>query len=180
MMETKIEKEYKMMITKQQFEDLKSFYPYNVTNNQINYYYDSKPSAYARGFAIRIRELNGEFIFTLKESVPEGKLEYEFVIEKNDINDQKIKNVLDSLHLKDQLFMIGTLKTIRHIYRDEFGELCLDENHYLQKVDYEVEYELFDHTMDKLDHFINLLKKCNIDYVPNKLSKLKRFRLSME
>lgn len=179
MVESKIEKEYKMMLSKEEFKNLLASFPKAIINDQINYYYDSKPSVYARGFGIRIRELNNKFYFTLKESVPEGKLEFEFEIPNNDINDAKVRELLDKLELFDSLEMIGTLRTIRHIHKDEFGELCIDENHYNGIVDYEVEYELFDHTLDKLEHFKNILKMCNIEFIQNNTSKIRRFRNSL-
>ncbi len=171
----KIEKEYKMMLTKKQFDTIKKHYLFDKTNTQINHYFNSVNN-FKKNYALRIRELNNTFIFTLKMNNENGKLEYEFEIDNLDINHNKIKSLLKELNIDDEFYPIGTMKTIRHILNDEFGELCLDENHYFYKVDYEIEYELFDYTQDKLEHFKNILKTFDIEFVLNKKSKLKRFK----
>ena len=176
MSNTKLEVEYKMLVTKEELQKLKSQYKPIEKLDQINYYYDSNPSLYQRGFSIRIREVDNKYIFTLKESLLNGKLEHEFEINSLNINDPKIKEVLDSLEIKDELHQIVTLRTIRHIYKDECGELCMVANEYNKIVDYEVEYELYNSDENHLEHFINLLIKCDIDYVENPISKLKRLK----
>ena len=175
----KIEKEYKMLLSKDEFDSLLNTYKPNKILKQTNYYFDSKPSLYSRGFSIRIREIDNKYTFTLKESTSLGKLEHEFDIDSFNIDDIVIKKLLDELNIHEPLSNIGSLKTTRHLFIDEFGELCIDYNEYNNIIDYEVEYELFDYTLDKLDHFKNILKKCNIEYKENPLSKLRRFISSL-
>ncbi|NLC97072.1 MAG: CYTH domain-containing protein [Erysipelotrichaceae bacterium] len=171
----KIEKEYKMLINESQFNKLKEEFKSNIVLDQVNHYYDTTPSLYNKKMAVRIREVNNEYIFTLKRSTFEGQLEYEFLIDNLDINDKKIKELLSTFSIVETLKYLGSSRTIRHLYKDEYGELCLDKNTYNNLIDYEVEYELFDPNNDKLEHFKNILKKCDIEYKENKNSKLKRF-----
>lgn len=171
----KIEKEYKMLLTKKQFEKIKKGYSFDKKNIQINHYFNSLNN-FKRNYAVRIRELNDKYIFTLKMNNENGKLEYEFEIDNLDIHHKKIEDLLQELNIDDKFYPIGTMKTIRYILNDEFGELCLDENHYFDKIDYEIEYELFDYTQNKLEHFKNILKTFDIEFVLNKKSKLKRFK----
>jgi len=172
----KLEVEYKMLVTKEELNKLIQTYTPIKTINQINHYFDSEPSLYLKGFALRIREINNKFIFALKENAPKGLIEYEFEIDSLNINNSKIKKLLNNLGINDSLNHIGTLNTIRHIYKDEHGEMCLDINKYNNIIDYEVEYELFNPEENHLNHFINLLKVCNITYVKNPLTKLQRLK----
>ena len=56
------------------------------------------------------------------------------------------------------------------------GILCLDENEYLGKIDYELEYELKDATQDDYKTLEEFLKTYNLSYIVNTNTKYKRFK----
>lgn len=175
---TKIEKEYKVLVDKTKLEKMIKYYSVEPII-QINHYFDSTPSLYQRGFSIRIRQIGNKNIFALKESLKDSKLEHEFEINGFNIEDENILNLFKELNINQKLEEIGELKTYRYLIKDEFGELCLDINEYSNIVDYEIEYELYNPSEDRLDHFKEILKKFDIEYIPNKLSKIRRFRMSL-
>lgn len=168
----KIEKEYKVLINQENFNNIIKNYNFKEVV-QINHYYDN---INLKNIAVRIREIKSKFIFTLKHVVNDQVIEHEIEVKENNIGDKDIQNILNNLNISGKLEYIGSLKTTRYLLEDEFGELCIDKNEYLDFVDYEIEYELFNHNDDKLDYFINLLKKNNIPYKENKIRKIKRFK----
>ena len=73
-MHQNLEIELKMLVDEDQFEKLLSFYlPHNFIE-QVNYYYKSRNS---RHYAFRVREKEGQKLFTLKKRLAEGVQEYE-------------------------------------------------------------------------------------------------------
>ena len=165
-----IEKEYKMLLNEKQFNNLLNCFSFN-TNTQINHYFQANNN---KDIAIRIREINNTYIFTMKIK-KDVLYELEFNIPNNDINDPKIKKVFLEYNLDDVIYL-GKLKTIRHTYNDTYGQICLDYNEYNNLIDYEIEYELYDHNLDYLNYFKELLKTNNIIYKENNISKIKRFK----
>jgi len=166
-----IEKEYKVLITEEEY--LKLLANYRTTSRiQSNYYFDSNPSLKERDISIRIREISNHYYFTLKEKKAEI-IEYEFEIPTFSLEHEQIKNITSNFNIKG-LKLKGKLVTVRSIFRDDFGELCIDKNSYNNTVDYEVEYELFDSNTDQLKHFKDLLSVAEISYVQNNISKVAR------
>ena len=173
-----IEKEYKVLVTKAQLENLLACYSNYQIKNQTNYYFDTIPALKQKNIAVRIRTLNDKYIFTLKHLSNHGLEEYEREIKNFDINDPNIQPILAKFAIKD-LFLSGQLHTTRYQIDDEYGSLCLDINTYNQKVDYEIEYELFDDQKDYLQHFKTILAQANISYQPNHISKTQRMYESL-
>lgn len=164
------EKEYKMMINK----DIYDYYLLNLdlkTFTQINYYYSCDNPL----FAMRTRLINNKILFTLKEKKDEYKNEYEFEIEENNLNDSRIQKLLKEFNINNPIYE-GTMKTTRSILDLKYGEFCLDKNEYLNKVDYEIEYELYDVENDIHDEFIEILNKANLVYERSFKSKYGRFK----
>ncbi len=64
------------------------------------------------------------------------------------------------------LKILGSLETIRYEKEDEIGLLALDESHYLDKKDFELEVEV--EVSKKEKKFPQLLKQHKIDYKPGK------------
>lgn len=81
-MEKQQEVEYKVLLTKEEFYKLANHFTPLEFNLQINHYYKSTNS---KSYAFRIREKNGERLFTLKENDNGKVFEYEKII-TTDIN----------------------------------------------------------------------------------------------
>lgn len=166
----KIEKEYKMMLKEDEFNLLLSKLPKHEIRIQSNYYYTA-----SNNMGMRIRYLNNKYYFTLKHFINGEVREYEWELENNDINDPSIAKLLNELGVEKPRFL-GELKTIRHLYHFDKGELCLDENEYLGLKDYELEYELYNPKIDDFNTLENILKLGNFDFVANKITKYQRFK----
>lgn len=166
----KIEKEYKMMLKAEEFNSLLNKLPDHEIRVQSNYYYTA-----SNNMGMRIRFLNNKYYFTLKHFINNEVREYEWELINNDINDPSITKLLNELKVEKPVFL-GELKTIRHLYRFDKGELCLDENEYLNKKDYELEYELYNPEIDDFATLEKLLELINLKFTTNKLTKYQRFK----
>lgn len=164
-----IEKEYKMAISEEIYTKMLidlNIEPFKQTNH---YYY-----TYSKEHAMRIREIDNKFIFTLKVKGDGFKYEYEFEIKDNSLNDERIKELLNRFNI-DKTFYLGYMDTYRATKDYNFGQLCLDKSMYLGKTDYELEFELFDYQNDDKSEFDELLSKYGLVFINNKTSKFKRF-----
>ncbi len=168
-MQPNIEKEYKMMLDKESFNQLIKALPNSIIKEQTNYYYDCNSSK----MAARIRELNNKFYFTLKIK-EDNLLEFEFEITNNSLEHDDVKALLLRYDIKDITY-IGYMETIRYEYHDGYGTYCIDHSKYLGYEDYEIEYELDNYQDDRLNEFMSFLSENNITYQENKISKFKRF-----
>ena len=158
-----------MMITKENYDFLIESLSLK-TNIQTNYYYSTNNSK----FAMRIREIDDSFIFTLKEKQDGYKNEYEFSIKDNSLNDERITELLSRFSIQNPVYE-GLMKTTRSIMNMKYGEFCLDKSEYLGITDYEIEYELYDASIDNNDEFMDLLKNNNLIYKESEKSKYGRF-----
>ncbi len=166
-----IETELKMLLTREQFNRLVALYqPVNFVK-QVNTYYKNNNSSH---YAFRLREREGEILFTLKQKTDKGVMEYEKIMTCPIEEDQDAVATLAEFNIYPPYEILGNLTTYRAMYIDEYAELCFAINVYNGIIDYEVEYEV----KKKHDHekaFRIILKKADMEYVPNKTSKYKRF-----
>lgn len=177
-----IEIEYKVMVDKQGFEKLEEFldnlYKYK-TYIQTNYYYDTDNLAVKnKGLSLRIRYIENEnkYISTLKEKVNEARVEYENIIENNDIKllDNETKTILENNKIEiNKIKQVAYLKTIRKEYNYNDCLMCLDYNVYYNQEDYEIECESDDMKKSK-NLIIHLLNMLNIKYQESVYSKTAR------
>lgn len=176
-MNKNIEKEYKVLVTKQQFDELLSRYNNITFNEQVNTYYDTLNSDIRKmKGAMRIREINGTFLFTLKTREGENLLEYEKDVQENTISMLQQKEILELLSTFDifgPFQEIATLSTKRAIYNNGYAEVCFDISSYNGKCDYEIEYE-YKKEHDGLSLFQEILNPIHIQYEKNCDSKIKR------
>lgn len=167
------ELELKTLVTKEQFYQLLNHYTPHTFIKQTNHYYSS--SSNSTNKSIRVREKQGQYLFTLKEKKDGYVQEYEKIIpdllfEK----DAEIKQILAKCNLQPPYHEIGVLTTERFTYiSNKQAELCFDINHYNGITDYEIEYEVIA-SHNYLECFTNILKQANIDFIPNPTSKVKR------
>ena len=85
-MKMNIEKEYKILVTKAQFFTLLQQYPNAAFHKQINTYYDTVDGRIRQHCgAMRIRQKQNTYLFTLKLPAQEGLREYEMPVATNKI-----------------------------------------------------------------------------------------------
>lgn len=168
-----IETEYKCLVTKKQYEKICDFYRDRAQlRRQKNVYYvDVKKQLIELNAVLRNRIYDEGNTLTFKIRI-EDKL-HEF--EKDDclLNDREFLAVLADYRIYPPFIELGELITTRRLVELPDAELCLDENRYNGKTDYEIEYELKNEKTN-LDDFIALLKEVGIRYRPNSLSKYQR------
>ena len=179
-----LEIEYKVMINKDGFNKVLNHFKDVPIIDQTNNYYETPNNAVTEeDLSLRIRYIKNDnsYLLTLKETLSVGKLEHEFYVKGNDISylPAEIIDILNkyNINYKD-LKCIGSLRTIRREIKTEEYNLCLDENHYNNIVDYEIECEANDMKKAKKT-IIDLLEPLNIEYQKSKKSKLGRFKASL-
>jgi uncharacterized protein YjbK len=112
----------------------------------------------------RIREVSDVYEFTLKTPGEGGHNEFECLLEQHDIHDPLILDFFAKRNILPPFITLGSTKTHRSIFVDEYGEWCLDYNEFDNTFDYEVEYELIEYKSEAVERFTEVLKSCNIEY----------------
>ncbi len=180
-MEVNIEKEYKVLLSKEQYEKLLSdLNPQDVTV-QTNYYFDTPDFLlFDRHIVARIREINESYVFTCKIALDKNEVkEISLVMEDPDIYESdEIKEFFQPFSIcVDDLELKSSLTTIRNIVNDGYGEICLDKNLYEDQIDYELEYEMIQETPDFFLRFLSILKKAEVEYIPAPAKTVRCFSL---
>lgn len=152
-MNQEIEIEYKTLLTKQTFDKLKETlpFPHNATK-QVNYYFETEDFQLKKNqSAIRIREKKNTMVLTLKQPHPDGILETHETLTKEEFTAFLQNNIRYKDHVGKQLSDLGIDMTdlkyygVLTTYRRSFVEndlaYVLDESHYGNVVDYELELE---------------------------------------
>lgn len=171
------EKEFKILLNKEQFITLLNEYPQAEFKKQVNTYYDTK-DFYIRNHigAMRIREINHHFIFTLKHRYQDGVQEYEVNVSKNSpavFETEEISSLLKSLHINQPIIEIASLTTYRALIPLTDAELCFDYSEYNGTCDFEIEYEYL-RPHDGLSVFNEILAIVNVKYEKNCKAKIQR------
>ncbi|MFV0255313.1 MAG: CYTH domain-containing protein [Erysipelotrichaceae bacterium] len=168
-----LEIEYKCLVSLSDYQKIVNHFASEIkTITQINTYYQDLDNNISKlKGTLRKREFSNTSIFTLKIPSKKGLLEYE--VETTDIENEELNKLLNKYQLSQPLKVIGQLKTIRRKVILAQGELCLDENHYNNKIDYEIEYECTE-KHDGKKAFITILKELDINYTENLISKYLR------
>lgn len=141
-----IENEFKIMLTKEQYEGLLSKYDF-TTVTQVNHYYDTdKLEMSARHITVRVRELDDKFFLQMKLPTCTDFSRVELSRELDGIPDELSGELLKSLSNEDfpALKRLGSLSTTRNIRKFNGGEIDLDRSEYFGKTDHEVEIEFTD------------------------------------
>ena len=138
------------------------------------YYCDKNKIVLKNHATLRQRFINDSCYLTLKIIVDNDLLEYE-KLGKN-LSDKEFLQILNKHGIQPPFMKIGEMVTIRRQIELPTALLCLDENHYNNSVDYEIEYELTSE-IDTFDLFIDILEKADIIYQPNLISKYQRATL---
>ncbi len=151
---------------------------------QTNYYFDTKSFALrANHSSLRIREKQDKYELTLKQATEDGMLETNEPLTKKEAMNMLKNNPcpVESINkllahagiAKEDLFCFGSLTTKRAETPYKNGLLALDYNLYLDKEDYEVEYEVTDRQEGERV-FLHLMNTLNIPIIPAK-NKVQRF-----
>lgn len=176
-MNNNIEKEYKVLVSKEQFYKLYELYNCPTFHTQLNIYYDTNDMQIRKQKgAMRIRDIGHKHIFTLKMKNKEGLLEFEKEVNSNSLaslEDEEIKNLLARFSLEGPFQKITELRTQRAVFYTAEAELCFDISTYHGKTDYEIEYE-YKKEHDGLTVFQNIMNHIGIIYKENCISKIQR------
>ena len=177
-MNKRSERKLKRLLSKEQYEQIGKSYEFSDSFTQINTYYDSKDSYLKQHKgAMRIRTIGNKHIFTLKirtDSITHIELEKEINTNNlKDIKDFEILEWIEQYAIPKNLCPITSFKTIRKEYKIENAILCLDETHFHNHIDYELEYE-YTKEHNGIQCFKSLLKPFGITYQKNCPSKLAR------
>jgi uncharacterized protein YjbK len=181
-----IEIEFKNLLTKVEYENLlKTF---NVEDKDIvkqsNHYFDTPNfSLKDLGSALRIREKKNSFELTLKQPANVGLLEttqhlssneFEAAIKQQIFPEGIVQERLEQLDIAfTNIVYFGFLTTKRAEFPYKEGLLVLDHSFYLEKEDYEIEYEVEDFQTGQLV-FQELLKQYDIP-IRKTQNKIARF-----
>ncbi|WP_214739824.1 MULTISPECIES: CYTH domain-containing protein [unclassified Exiguobacterium] len=183
-MTQEVEIEFKSMLTKEEYETLLQAYQLkDQVRWQANDYFDT-PSFQLKenGAALRIREKKQGQVLTLKQPNEVGLLETHAMITEEEaedlfkygiIHDVQMKQALAPFQLNAPLEHLGRLETNRAELQTEDGLLVLDESHYLETTDYEIEFEVTNEEAGQRA-FEQLLAEHKLPYRPAK-NKIVRF-----
>lgn len=151
-----LEIEFKNMLTRVKYEKLKTTLFNDVAPIiQTNFYIDTATHDFIQHkISLRIRDTSDNVEMTLKVPQQIGVMEYnsnvhahlldEPVIKRSDIPNH-ILEALNDLNIQfEELFVIGALATERREMSYNDGLLVLDFSQYLDREDFELEYEVSD------------------------------------
>lgn len=185
-MATNNEIEFKQILTKDLYDKIFNTYFKNEKPfSQTNYYIDTKGFK-LRGHrsALRIRVKDNSYEMTLKVPAEVGLMEYNHPtnvkLKMNDtLSNSKlpddIRNIIEGQFnvSEDELIILGDLTTLRVETHYQNELLVLDKSEYLNKVDYELEFEV-DSYNEGYEKFKQLLQEFDIKH-EKPLNKVQRF-----
>ncbi len=143
-----IENEFKLALTKEQYDIIHGEYAWDKEIFQINHYYDTDDLVLSdEHITCRVREIAGEYFLQMK--LPADKLYSRVELEKklDTLPERLAGEDLSALSGREGLpdvKRLGSLKTTRNVHRFEGGEIDLDKSEYFGKTDYELEIEFTD------------------------------------
>ena len=178
-----LERELKLVISKEVYEKIKEKYEFPMPWTQVNTYFDTDSKQIKeQKAAIRIRNIDEKNIFTLKKH-KDAITKYEFekeIKEDNidDISDEEVLNWMkEYISITEPIHPTYKISTDRSLIDLENAELCLDKSTYNDGiVDYEIEYE-YKKDHDGITAFNEILKPFGLSYEKNSPSKIARAEL---
>ncbi len=188
-----IEIEFKNLLTEQEFNQLRT--RFNLCDaqftSQTNHYFDTEQfSLKSHNSALRIREKNGQYEFTLKQPLQtgEGLLETNQMLTSEQANQALTAGIIPTGEVSDKLQHLipaqlslryfGQLTTVRAETNYQEGLLVLDKSSYLDQTDFELEYEVSDYE-EGCNYFDQLL---STEQIPKRqtANKVERFFSKMK
>jgi uncharacterized protein YjbK len=170
-----IEIEFKQMLTEQQHHALLKHFNQAqlIEQNNTYYLYQDHPI----DLVARIRTIHNSAQLTFKQKAAEGVIEHHFAMNAKDediFNRKDVVEFLSSLNLSSRFYSLGSLFTLRHLVIENNQEICIDENHYLDQIDYELEVETLGDAHRAHARFMEICQKFSIDVTPTS-SKFSRY-----
>ncbi|MEH6841333.1 CYTH domain-containing protein [Priestia megaterium] len=185
-MKQEIEIEFKNIVTKEEFDRLRSHFQLAEDQfiSQENHYFDTPAfSLKDCGAALRIRSKKDKSVLTLKQPHQEGLLETHEALTNEQAKElldgsakipSTIQQLITDLQVDSHtLTYFGTLRTSRAEIPYKNGLLVLDHSFYLGAEDYELEYEVTD-ANEGAKCFEQLLTELDIKKKPTE-NKIRRF-----
>jgi uncharacterized protein YjbK len=185
-MSQEIEIEFKNMLTTDEFFLLKKRLDLKETDfvTQHNDYFDTSQFLLKeKRCALRIREREGQFVFTLKQPHDKGLLETHQPLSADQVQhffssktlpDGEVVTALEQLSIPlNSLVHLGRLTTDRAEMKQSDGLIVLDHSYYFDHEDYELEFETSDYETGKAV-FLQLLSDWELPFRKAK-NKLYRF-----
>ncbi len=182
-----IEREFKAMLSKEEYGKLLSLYEWDRVILQTNHYYDTPDLLLSkRHITCRVRVIEGESFLQLK--LPAGA-DYERVeLERNiggsvpDVISGELQNELAKEYRADlpEVRRLGALTTERRVKRLDGAEIDLDKSSYFSKTDYELEIEFTDEStarslFEEIKNYAGIVAAGDIC-----IGKVRRFLLEYE
>lgn len=175
-----IEKEYKVLISEEQYQKIYEWGREWNVNSQINfYYYDLNRKAVDEGLTIRVRSMAKGLFFQIKQTISKiGALsetnEYQksivtvpYIITKEQIC------AVSGIVFED-VYLDGWLYTERRCCRRFEGiEIALDKNIYCDTEDLELEIEFIDER--NVPYILSEIKKFGVDFSYSTAGKFTRY-----
>ncbi len=147
-----VENEFKVILTREQYDMLLSFYRWDKIIEQINYYYDTPEMALSdRHITCRVRRIGGDCFLQVK--LPNGRDYSRIELEKKlgaEVPEELSAELLNGLTGEaaeiplPSVRLLGALSTTRAVRRLDGAEIDLDKSEYFGKTDYELEIEFTD------------------------------------
>lgn len=183
-MTQEIEIEFKNILTKEEYERIRTHLSFpSRGEKQTNYYFETQDLLLKQHrAALRIREKNKNYKLTLKEPANQGLLETHDILTKKEANQWLKGYPVSKPHIAKQLghmnipindlVYYGSLTTIRLEYTDGNLTYVLDDSHYNNHKDYELEIEAPSYDVG-LEAFNLLLETLSIPTrkTPNKIER---------
>ncbi|MGG3469840.1 CYTH domain-containing protein [Neobacillus pocheonensis] len=185
-MTQQVEIEFKNLLTRQEYERFLN--EFNIDKKQIftqeNHYFDTSDFALkSRVTALRIRRKQDDYEMTLKQPADVGLLETNQLItteealhafQVGELPFGNIKKIIEEIGISfSELKYFGSLLTNRVEVEYTKGLLVLDHSQYLNKEDYELEFEAENFQEGKLI-FLQLLDQYHIP-IRKTENKIQRF-----
>jgi len=147
-----IENEFKIMLSKEQYDAIHMLYSWDSEAEQVNWYYDSESGELSgRHITCRVRTLGGRFYLQVKLPAHENssgavsriELERELTSIPEFISGQELSEFSGAAGLPD-VKLLGSLSTYRSVKRFDGAEIDLDKSEYFGRTDFELEVEYTD------------------------------------
>ena len=168
-----IENEFKIMLSKEQYDAIHTFYSWDTEVEQVNWYYDSESGELSgRHITCRVRTLGGRFYLQVKLPAHENssgavsriELERELTSIPEFISGQELSEFSGAAGLPD-VKLLGSLSTYRSVKRFDGAEIDLDKSEYFGRTDFELEVEYTDEASAQAAVRAVVLTLCSIEPV---------------
>lgn len=173
-----IERELKILISREEYEKIIHSYDFEKQIKQTNTYYDTQDNQIKKcNGALRIRKINNQNIFTLKIKKDDiTHYEYEKQIDVDTIKEIKDPEILEWCsmhHISLDVEPIVSFTTYRSVLNLKQAQICADITMFDQATDYEIEYE-YRYEHDGISYFNQILEPIHKQYIKNCPSKIAR------